>query len=319
MYLFIINPRSGGGAGERTWHTVEGILLERQIAYKALFTHSAEEAERCVQQALDQRESWKAAVVIGGDGTIHSILGALQHSQVPMAVIPAGSGNDTARGFGIPLTPKAALETALGDHLLSADLLSGADGYTLTAVASGFDAQVAENVNNSRYKRLCNAIGAGRLAYIIGILHTLITYKPCRVTVSCDGTEHIYDKAWLVSVCNLPSYGGGLLICPQAKGDDGHLDVCVVHGCSAGELLRLFPTVLKGNHLSLPFVSMLRGRSITVCFEEPRHAIGDGESIGAKPLNVHCDPGALRVLSPLGNLAVLSELSKIDLRDVVIH
>ncbi|WP_052087858.1 diacylglycerol/lipid kinase family protein [Paenibacillus wynnii] len=307
MYLFIINSRSGGGAGRRTWHIVEGLLRDRQVLYETLFTLSADEAEQSVLQALQKHEEWSAAVVIGGDGTLHSILGALGHRGILLAVIPAGSGNDTARGFGIPLEPEAALEVALSSRFLEADLLSSADGLTLTAVASGFDAQVAENVNASRYKRLCNAIGAGQLAYIIGILHTLITFKPCQVKVACDGTEHVYDKAWLVSVCNLPSYGGGLLICPQAKADDGLLDVCVVHGCSRGQLLRLFPTVLKGNHVSLPFVSMLRGRSVAVHFAEPRHAIGDGESLGVEALAVRCEPGALRVLSPLASRVELAE------------
>ncbi|MCL6603336.1 MAG: diacylglycerol kinase family lipid kinase [Paenibacillus sp.] len=307
MYLFIINSRSGGGAGGRTWNIVQGLLRDRQVRYETLFTHNAKEAEHSVLQALQQHEDWSAAVVIGGDGTIHSILGALSHKGIPLAVIPAGSGNDTARGFGIPLEPEAALEAALSNLCYEADLLSSAAGFTLTAVASGFDAQVAENVNASRYKRLCNAIGAGQLAYIIGILHTLITFKPCRVSVACDGNEHVYDKAWLVSVCNLPSYGGGLLICPQAKADDGLLDVCVVHGCSRGQLLRLFPTVLKGKHVALPFVSMLRGRSVAVHFAEARHAIGDGESLGVEALAVRCEPGALRVLSPLAPSIVLPE------------
>lgn len=136
-----------------------------------------------------------------------------------------------------------------------------------------------------------------------GVYHRHIAYaddvQALPVSVVCDGTEHAFEKAWLVSICNLPSYGGGLLICPQAKADDGQLDVCVVHGCSRGQLLRLFPTVLKGKHVALPFVSMLRGRSVAVGFAEARPAIGDGESLGKGPLAVRCEPGALRVLSPL--------------------
>lgn len=301
MYLFIINPRSGGGAGDRTWHTVEALMKKRSLPYESLFTHSAEGAEALVLNTLKHREDWRAVIVIGGDGTLHSILGALRGQNIPLAVIPAGSGNDTARGFGIPLLPEAALEAALGEQYMEADLLSGAHGLTLTAVANGFDAQVAENVNTSRYKWLCNALGIGQLAYIIGILHTLITFKPCRVSVALDGTEHIFEKAWLVSICNLPSYGGGLLICPQAKADDGQLDVCVVHGCSRLQLLRLFPTVLKGRHVALPFVSMLRGRSAAVSFAEARPAIGDGESLGTGPMAVRCEQGALRMLSPLAS------------------
>lgn len=299
MYLFIINPRSGGGAGLRTWHTIQALLEKRAAAYEALFTQSADSAESQVLQTLARREDWRAAIVVGGDGTIHSMLGALRRRGVPLGVIPAGSGNDTARGFSIPLAPEAALNQALQDRCIEADLLNAARSLTLTAVASGFDAQVAVNVNGSRYKRLCNAIGAGRLAYIIGVLHTLMTFKPCRVSVTCDGKEQAYDQAWLVSVCNLPSYGGGLLICPQAESGDGLLDVCVVHGVSRGQLLRLFPTVVKGRHTKLPYVTMLRGRSVAVHFAQPRHAIGDGEALGTAPLAVACEPGALRVLSPL--------------------
>lgn len=303
MYLLIINPRSGGGAGQRAWQTAERLLKSRGIAHEALFTQSAAQAEAEVLHALARREDWRAAMVIGGDGTIHSVLGALRRRGVPLAVIPAGSGNDTARGFGIPLAVEAALDAALQDRCLEGDLLSGAGGLTLTAVASGFDAQVAVNVNNSRYKRLCNAIGAGQLAYVIGILHTLLTFKPCRVSVTLDGKEQTFEQAWLVSVCNLPSYGGGLLICPQAEPGDGRLDVCVVHGCSRGQVLRLFPTLLKGTHVGLPFVSMLRGRSVAVHFAQPRHAIGDGEPLGVAPLAVRCEPGALRVLTPLAAAA----------------
>ncbi|MNO29879.1 Diacylglycerol kinase [compost metagenome] len=91
------------------------------------------------------------------------------------------------------------------------------------------------------------------------------------------------------------------MICPQAKADDGLLDVCVVHGVSRGQLLRLFPTVVKGRHTRLPFVTMLSGRSVAVRFAEPRHAIGDGESLGTVPQAVRCEAGALRVLSPLAS------------------
>ncbi|ASA25468.1 diacylglycerol/lipid kinase family protein [Paenibacillus donghaensis] len=298
MYLFIINRRSGGGAGGRTWLAVEGLMQQRELAYETLFTHSAASAETLVAEALALRHDWSAAIVIGGDGTVHSVLGALHRCRVPLAVIPAGSGNDTARGFGLPLDTAEALEAALSGVCMDADLLAGAGGLTLTAVASGFDAQVAANVNASRYKRLCNAIGAGQLAYLIGIVQTLLTFKPCPVHVTCDGVEQAFPSGWLVSVCNLPSYGGGLLICPQAKADDGLLDVCVVHGCSRWQLLRLFPTVMKGRHVSLPFVTLLRGRSVAVRFAESRHAIADGESLGQGPLAVRCERGALRVLTP---------------------
>ncbi|QWU16683.1 lipid kinase, YegS/Rv2252/BmrU family [Paenibacillus sophorae] len=298
MYLFVINPRSGGGAGRRAWLRAEKRLKDLAVKYEALHTESASGAGRDVMQALARREKWSACVVVGGDGTIHSVLSALLASGAPLGILPAGSGNDTARSFGIPLELEAALDAVLDGASVPADLLLAGDSYTLTAVASGFDAQVAENVNGGRYKRVCNALHAGRLAYLIGILQTLITFKPCRASVVLDRQEQRFEDVWLAAVCNLPSYGGGLLIAPQARPDDGLLDVCVVHGCSRMQLLRLFPTVLKGSHVSLPFVTMLRGTSAAIRFERDRPAIGDGESLGRGPLAVRCEPGALRVLVP---------------------
>lgn len=303
MYLFVINPRSGGGMGERAWRRAEECLKERQVEYEALRTGSSEGAGREVERALSRRENWTACVVVGGDGTIHSVLPALRSRGVPLGIIPAGSGNDTARGFGVPKQTEAALDVILGGSKTGADLLVGAgpedsEAATLTSVACGFDAQVAVNVNVGWYKPLCNALRAGRLAYLIGILHTLMTYKPGRAVIVCDGKKHAFENVWLASVCNLPSYGGGLLIAPQAKPEDGLLDVCVVHGCSRLQVLRLFPTLLKGSHVSLPFVTMLRGRRAAVSFDESRPAIADGEDLGGASPDVRCEPGALTVLTP---------------------
>ncbi|MBY9079956.1 diacylglycerol kinase family lipid kinase [Paenibacillus sp. HN-1] len=303
MYLFVINPRSGGGMGARAWRRAEEYLRERQVKYEALFTGSPGGAGREVELALSRPESWTACVVVGGDGTIHSVLPALRAKGVPLGIIPAGSGNDTARGFGVPIQTEAALDVILGGSKTGADLLVGAgpeegEAATLTSVACGFDAQVAVNVNAGWYKPLCNALHAGRLAYLIGILHTLITYKPGRAAIVCDGRERAFENVWLASVCNLPSYGGGLRIAPQAKSDDGLLDVCVVHGCSRLQVLRLFPTLLKGSHVSLPFVTMLRGARAAVSFDGSRPAIADGEDLGGASPNVRCEPGALTVLVP---------------------
>lgn len=78
MYLFIINSRSGGGAGRRTWRTIQALLAARAVPYEALFTQSADSAEDQVLQTLARREDWRAAIIVGGDGTIHSVLGALR-------------------------------------------------------------------------------------------------------------------------------------------------------------------------------------------------------------------------------------------------
>lgn len=299
MYLFIVNQRSGNGGGRRVWREISQILDHKGIAYEYQFTESAEGAQAYLKEQLAAPVEWKAVGVVGGDGTIHSLLPALRATGIPLAVFPAGSGNDTARGFGIPKKIPAAVDTMLQGLPRIADLISTTGRSTLTALAVGFDAEVADNVNKSRYKKICNAIGFGRLAYVIGVFHTLLTFRPADLTVECDGVIHHYSSAWLTAVNIVISYGGGLTICPEAKPDDGMLDICIVHDCSKLKLLMLFPTLLFGKHTRLPFVTMMRGRHISVHSSLSRLALGDGEQIASTPLSVSADPGALMVMCPL--------------------
>jgi len=295
MYLFVINKNAGNGSGYRTWIKISAALDARLIRYRHVFTESAGQAEDIISAILSEPEHWLGVAVIGGDGTIHSVLPALKEFGIPLAVIPAGSGNDTARGFGIPHDPLSALDVMLAGKTRAADLIATANGLTLTALAIGFDAQVAQNVNASFYKKICNFFRAGRAAYILGILHTLLTFKPCGVTVACDGAKNTYPNAWLTAISNVNSYGGGLRICPQAHPGDGELDICIVHGCSRLQLLRLFPTVLTGKHVLLPFVTFLRGKAITVEFDQRRLALGDGENLSAGPIEITVEPNALQI------------------------
>lgn len=295
MYLFVVNKRSGNGHGYRTWLKIKDALDAMAVHYRHLFTDSAGQAADLIAAALSEPELWKGVAVIGGDGTIHSVLPVLKNFNIPLAVIPAGSGNDTARGFGIPHDPLSALELMLAGQTRAADLIVTSGGLTLTALAIGFDAQVAENVNTSLYKKICNFFRVGRVAYIVGILHTLLTFKPCSLTVKCDGMTTTYEKAWLTAISNVKSYGGGLHICPEAHPGDGELDICIVHGCSRLQLLRLFPTVLSGKHVHLPFVEFKRGKEISIQFEQQRLALGDGENMSTGPFDICVEPSALQV------------------------
>ncbi|MGF7048951.1 YegS/Rv2252/BmrU family lipid kinase [Paenibacillus sp. DS2015] len=296
MYLFVVNESSGNGRGLRVWKEISKNLDRQGIVYRYEFTQSAEQAYTFLTEQLATSITWKAVGVVGGDGTIHSLLPVLRHSGVPLAVFPSGSGNDTARGFQIPMKPSAALEIMLEGLPKDADLIAVSGQSTLTALAVGFDAEVAHNVNNSHYKKICNAIGIGRLAYLIGIFHTLLTFRPAPITVECDGVTRTYTSAWLTAINNVISYGGGLTICPQAKPDDGMLDICIVHDCSKFKLLLLFPTILYGGHTRLSFVTMLRGREISVESVLPRLALGDGEHLASTPLTAVVDTGALKVM-----------------------
>ncbi|MEF2965578.1 diacylglycerol kinase family protein [Paenibacillus sp. M1] len=305
MYLFIVNEKSGNGGGGRVWKKIREELERRGIPYDHIITRSAEEAHSYLQEKLMHPDGLNAVGVVGGDGTIHSLLPAMRGSSIPLAVFPSGSGNDTARGFRIPRKTIDALNILLEGKFRQADLISIEGGSTLTALAVGFDAEVADNVNRSAYKKICNLLGMGRLAYIIGVFHTLITFRPAPLTVDCDGAKYTFASAWLAAVNNVTSYGGGLAICPEAEPDDGMLDVCVVHDCSRLKLMLLFPTLLFGKHTRFSFVTMLRGRKVAIQSSLPRMALGDGEHVASTPLTATADPGAVRVICQSQNGLVI--------------
>lgn len=320
MYLIIVNESAGNGKGKRTWHKIEAILKQRDLHYTTIFLKDPNAMEATSKQLLLQTASSrhteiKAVAVIGGDGTIHSLLPILIQSQVPLAIIPAGSGNDAARALGISRKPIAALEQMLSgqataidlirtSHLLNepiseTDFVQGKSdiAYSLTAVATGFDGAIADIVNRSFYKRWCNLFRVGSLAYLIGIFHTLLTFRPFPVVVKVDGQIHRFERGWLIAVANTSSYGAGLRICPEAKANDHLLHICIVHSCTPLQLLRLFPTLLTGSHTKLPYVSILTG---TVIHIEPEadelYAFGDGEALHAPPLRASVLSDAISII-----------------------
>lgn len=299
MHLFVINPRSGNGNGLKVWSMVESECKKQGIVYKAYVSQDAATAAERVQQHLSQFAN-AIVVIIGGDGTIHQLLPTIVEHGGILAVIPAGSGNDTARGFGIPKDPIGALRTVMIGKIQPVDMMRSHEQgeWTLTALATGFDSAVADAVNRSFYKRWCNRLKLGSVAYLIGIIHTLFTFKPTTMTVHIDDSTYTYDRIWLAAISNVNSYGGGIRICPEARADDGLLDICLVHGCNRLTLLRLLPTVFTGKHVHLPQVVLKRGKKVSI---QPAHSvltIGDGEPVGRGRFEAQLHPDHIRMCVP---------------------
>ena len=301
MILFVVNETSGNGRSRSIWKRLEARLVLQGVAYERVSTSSAEQARGLVRERLE-RGGLIAVAVVGGDGTLHGLLPALAGSGVPLGLIPSGSGNDTARALGIPKNADRALALILNGHTQKIDLLDTTDKneqsqLTLTAVAIGLDAAVAADVNGSAYKKWCNRLGLGSLAYVIGLLRTLGRFKPRDVTVTVDGKTRRFERCWLSAVTNVPTYGGGLRISPSAQPDDGLIHLCVVHACSVPRFLMIFPTVLFGKHVRwTQYVTQLSGSEAAIEASPPMLAFGDGEPAGQTPLRTAIRPGQLDFL-----------------------
>ncbi|QFT90488.1 Putative lipid kinase YtlR [Bacillus sp. THAF10] len=293
MYFFIVNKISGNGRGLKVWTKIEKLMKEKRVDFLVEYTEKQGHAKEIIGKL---KKEVSAVVVIGGDGTIHEVINGLVYKNIPLGVIPSGSGNDYARSMNIPFAPHKALERILTFEAKKIDIGKAGDRYFLSIAGMGFDGKVAEVTNASSSKSFLNKIRLGSLAYIVNIFKVLFTYQPSDVVVNIDGNERIYKDVWLIAMANLPYYGGGLKICPEADARDGKLDMCVVSGISRFELLFVFPLVIKGAHVKHRHVSMTRGQK--VCLKQTGKMVlqCDGEIISHEKFKFKIEEKALNVL-----------------------
>jgi diacylglycerol kinase (ATP) len=240
-----------------------------------------------------------ALVVVGGDGMVNLGVNAVAGTDVPLGIVAAGTGNDIAGSLGLPVHDAATAVAVVEDALESGrarrvDAVRGtADGgpprWFVGVLCGGFDAVVNERANRWSWPR-------GRMRYNLAIARELPTFRPLPYELELDGEPWRTD-AVLVAVGNGTSYGGGMRITPDASYDDGLADVLVAGPLSVPALVRVFPRVFDGSHLSHPAVTVRRAR--TVRLSTPGVvAYADGERFGAMPVSLEVVPGALRILVP---------------------
>jgi diacylglycerol kinase (ATP) len=284
----LINPTSGGGRGARAGKAASARLSDAGLSVRELIGRDVRESQDLAREAVEAGVG--GVVVVGGDGMIHLGLQAVGGSDVRFGVIPAGSGNDFARGLGIPLgDPEAAADIVAGGHERKVDLGRSGEQWFGGVVAAGFDARVNDRANRMRWPR-------GRARYNLAMLAELGVFRPIRYEMDLDGERWTTD-AMLVTIGNAPSYGGGMKVTPDAVLDDELLDVMVVKPISKARLLMVFPRVYSGSHVRLPYVEVRRARKVHVEADSIT-AYVDGERLGPLPQTFEAVPAALRVFVP---------------------
>ncbi len=290
----LANPAAGrGNAGHAAERAVTR-LQQRGLDVTVVIGRDAAHARGLVEQAL--AAGTDALVAVGGDGVISLALQALAHTEVPLGIIPAGTGNDHAREYAIPTDdPQAAADIVADGHTETVDLgridaASSRSSWFGTVMATGFDSLVSDRTNRMRWPR-------GRMRYNLAILAELSRLRPLPFTLAFDGGEPVHAPLTLAAVGITRSYGGGMLICPHADHGDGLLDITMVGAGSRLRLLRLFPTVFTGRHVDLEEVSTARARTVRV--DCPGiNAYADGDYVAPLPVTVTAVPGALQILRP---------------------
>jgi len=305
MY-FIVNPKARNGYCLKIWEEIERQLKIEQISYLAFFTEYPGHAKTLASQIAAKNQEQKLIIAVGGDGTMHEVMnGTVKNKHIIHGFIPGGSGNDFSRGFQIPTDPVEALKVilrlmkqeALPIDIGTVTMADASTHYFINNMGAGFDAIISYEVNKSRMKALLNKLSLGRLVYVYFLLKKLFTYKTTTIDLSIDGSKHIFEQTWFVTVSNQPYYGGGMKIAPHAEPDDGLLDITVVHQLSRLKLLLVFISVFWGKHIHFKEVKTFKGRVISIHSSTSLYVHADGEYIGFTPLSIHLKAKALKVLT----------------------
>ncbi|PRA79220.1 YegS/Rv2252/BmrU family lipid kinase [Microbacterium sp. MYb66] len=289
----LANPFSGKGRGGRAAEEAVLHLRARGTDVRTYAGGSAADTARLAVAALADEP--RALVVVGGDGTLSGVLDTVCAASVPVVLVAAGTGNDLARALGLPRgDAAAAAELALTGvpHAIDVGQVRTADGIRkfLTIAALGFDAKVSDRTNRLRWPH-----GAPR--YYLALLIELVRLRPMTFRLAVDDGAAVSAPGTLIAVGSTSSYGGGMPICAGALPDDGLLDVVHVAPLGRLRLLRLFPLLLRGTHLTRPEVGHRRARTVTV--SAPGLVVyADGERIGEDECTVSVLPSALTMMVP---------------------
>ncbi len=282
MWLVAINPASGHGQGAIFAERVINFLTAQAISYQVFSGSSADELQRNLETFLDTREC-EGIISVGGDGLAHLVLQVAVSRRIPFAVIPAGTGNDIVRSLGFSLTDiEGYLRKVIKDKPSEIDLGNVDSEWFAAILSTGFDSVVNERANSLRWPR-------GPQRYNVSIALELPSFTAIDYQITTD-TESFTTKAMLIAIGNGRSYGGGMLVCPQANMHDGIFDVMILEPVSKLEFIKVFPKVYSGSHITHPAVRTLRTKRISLSADAIAYA--DGERIGPAPISAECVPSA---------------------------
>jgi len=290
QFTAIVNPTAGGSAAAAALLDVARPLREAGAGLETLYSRSLAHAQ---ELARDAGERGRVVLAVGGDGMAGGVGGALSGTDTLLGLVPAGRGNDFARALDLPSDP-AALARVLLDHepravdTIEVDSAVHPRTAVLGSVYAGVDALANRHANNSTLLR-------GAASYYAGGLRAVTTWRPARYRVTVDGHEHLH-VGYTVVAANSGYYGSGRRIAPDARIDDGLLDVVMIRQAPRRLFFALMNELKTGAHVRRPEVEILRGREIRIAADRDVPYGADGEVDATLPVTVRVLPGALRVL-----------------------
>jgi diacylglycerol kinase (ATP) len=287
--LFVVNPVSGVGSKDSFPQLVEKTLDRSKFDYEIVYTkkagHAIKLSKKAVKQAVD------IVVAVGGDGTINEVAGSLIGTDVILGLVPGGSGNGLARHLHIPLHTEGALKLINSCHVSKIDtgIVNGQPFVSIAGV--GFDALVA--------KLFAREPNRGFLTYFRIVAGRYQHYRPKHYSIVIDDSQEIQKEALFITLANSNQFGYNTTIAPNAKLNDGMIDVCIVEKPTIFEMPLIINLLfLKMIHHSR-YVTIIKAKEVKVIRNKNRMVNIDGEPMKlGKDLVAKVNPLSLHIIIP---------------------
>jgi diacylglycerol kinase (ATP) len=286
-FTALVNPISGGGHAAAKWEPLTELILRAGADVKVVLTLSQEHA---VESATEYSTAGDVVVAVGGDGLVRDVATGVVAAGGTMAIVPAGRGNDLARGLDLPTGIAELADLLLNGPVRAIDVLEANGVIVPGNVYAGMDATATKIINDNR--RI-----PAKLLYRLAPVIALARWRPADFTVVADG-HSTTTTGHMVVIANSGRYGHGLHIVPTAVLDDGLLDVMVVGQVPKYKVAAFMGQAKTGAHARRPEVELSTAKEVTLSANRPVPVCGDGDELGELPITVRVRPGALNLIAP---------------------
>jgi diacylglycerol kinase (ATP) len=291
-HIFIINPEAGKGRTLACMPEIQRLFAQSGEEYMIEITKGPGHATELARKYSAEGEC--RIYSIGGDGTLNEVLNGMVGSDCSLGIIPGGSGNDFIRSIYDYQKVENIIERTLQGTDRYVDLGKVNGRYFINIASVGIDAEVVYNAREIKKTPFIS----GHMAYILGIFTTVFKYKSRNMQIQVD--DKLMNKSTLlIAVANGIYYGGGMMVAPEAQLEDGFFDICHISEVSRAKILRLFPTLTRGEHGEIEQVSFLRGKKVALNCEWEFSLNIDGEILRTKKAEFEIIPKGVKIIIPV--------------------
>jgi len=301
-WLVIVNPNAGHGKGKKDWTKIADLLTKYGLIFQSRFTVTGRHAILLTQEGV--KAGFRKIIVVGGDGTMNEVVNGIftqaicPTTDITLAMITVGTGNDWGKLFGIPVHYEKAIKIIKESkiRLQDAGIVNYYNGttrdirYFINIAGLGFDAVVVKLTNTQKDKGY-----RGKAIYFMNLLRSLLFYRHTLTSIEIDGMK-IQNDVFTISIGIGRYSGGGMMQTPKAIPDDGLFDITIVKKMRKGEIIMSLKKLYDGSILDHPKIEGFTGKDILVDSDPLIHVEADGESLGHSPVEFRLIPKSVNIV-----------------------